>query len=65
MDIALFFGWPVENASGIFANVFGAECEEDREESAGGHSQFTQEAWEAKQRGSAGIQGGATDFGRG
>jgi len=56
MGISLFPGWFVECASGIFANVLGAECEEDSEESAGGHSQFTRGAWEARQRGCAGIE---------
>jgi hypothetical protein len=29
-----------EGARGVFANVFGAQCEEDREESAPGHDHF-------------------------
>jgi hypothetical protein len=32
-----------EGAGGVFSNVPGAQCEEDREESAGGHSQFARE----------------------
>ena len=35
--------WFGEGARGVFANVFGAQCEEDREESAPGHTHFT---WE-------------------
>jgi hypothetical protein len=30
-----------EGARGVFANVLGAQCEEDREESAPGHTHFT------------------------
>ena len=30
----------VKVRGGIFANVFGAQCEEDREESAPGHTHF-------------------------
>jgi hypothetical protein len=33
----------VQGARGVFANVFGAQCEEDREENAPGHTHFT---WE-------------------
>jgi len=29
-----------EGARGVFANVFGAQCEEDHEESAPGHDHF-------------------------
>ena len=35
--------WGWAEVQGEFANVFGAQCEEDREESAPGHGHF---AWE-------------------
>jgi hypothetical protein len=33
--------WFGEGARGVFANVPGAQCEEDREKSAPGHTHFT------------------------
>ena len=35
--------WLGESARGVFADVLGAQCEEDREESAPGRTHFT---WE-------------------
>lgn len=44
--------------------MFGAQCEEDSEEDARGHGQFTGEVLQADRRGCAGIQGRIIDFGR-